>query len=195
MKNNVLVKFDNEKEARAFEKDCIEILKKKKYSKPYNEYWYKEPGRWHFKSFLYILLWIIITTLLIRFFVVQFQKKPEPRVITNVVTVTGDTYQVTLNTNTLPAIGSMVYYYNSEIVMQSNAKLNQIRVDSDGITRFNICTQDEFNKICLLEKPWQVKWNYDEDRCQKRSEPEYSDCFDTSIIGSSEQELKNALCL
>lgn len=193
---NYLVSFDKEKEAKEFDKDCTEILKHKKYSKPYTEYDVTVPARWHFKNFLYILGGIVMVALVIRFFVVRFQHKPEPITITNTVTVTGNTYNVTLDTKKLPAIGSLVYYYDSTITVQKWAKLNQIRVDSDGMTRFNICKPNESERTCLVEgdrscPEWETCW---EPWCKVWNEPPYTDCFDTSIIGETEQQLRDWIC-
>lgn len=186
MENNVLVKFDDEKEARAFEKDVIAILKKKKYSKYYSEYWYKEPSRWHFKSFLYVLVSLILAATTILFFVRHFQHKPEPITIIDTQIVTGNTYEVILNTNKLPAIWDMVYYYDKTISVQSWAKLNQIRVDADGIIRYNICLQQEV--WCNDEYDGDYYWE-----C-KTPIYEWNNCFDISIIGSTEAELREWIC-
>lgn len=121
-----------------------------------------------------------------------------PKTVTETVIVTGNTYEVTINTTKLPAIGSLVYYYDATIAVQHWAKLNQIRVDSDGITRYNLCTQAIVSSDELCESRIDDKNNCDEvgcaQKCTHRYPIPYDQCFDTSIIWSTEQDLRDWIC-
>lgn len=153
----------------------------------------------NFKEFLYVLWWIIACLLIVFVFYWGFTKKPEPIIKTNTITVTGNTYEVTIDTKKIPAIGSLVYYYDATISVQKWAKLNQIRVDADGITRYNICLPKEEDRTCLVENPKRDPMNNDNanewlEYCVQRNEVPYTNCFDTSIIGSTEQTLRDWIC-
>lgn len=182
MNNIIAFAFKKEKEAKKFLNKSKKILIEGDFAELYDQYIEAVPGwRW-FKSFLYIVTGFTIVCLLIRWWVFLFWKK---MVVQTTVTevVTGDIYNVTLDTKQIPAIGSLVWYYNNEIVPQSWAELMQIRIENDWVIKYNLC-----DTITELES--RSCW----EDCTEYFHPEYWNCFDTTIIASTEQWLKDALC-
>jgi len=201
---NLKVSFSNEEEKKLF------IKQSKAYYDKRDDWFYFEynedssleertaNAKQNWKEFLYVVWWVVLCALIVWFFIVQFSKKPEPIIKTNTVTVTGNTYQVTIDTKKLPAVGSLVYYYDNTITAQKWAKLNQIRVDADGITRFNVCLQAEkWDDNCTTWKDTNQdcddQWKNCNRECTARDVP-YNNCFDISIIGETEQDLKDWIC-
>jgi hypothetical protein len=198
---NLKVSFWNEEEKDAF------IKQSKKYYEKRDDWYYFEYDedtleqrqakfQQNWKEFLYVLGWIIACLLIVFVFYWGFTKKPEPIIKEITTVVTGNTYPVTIDTRKIPAIWSFVYFYDSTITVQKWAKLNQIRIDSDGIIRYNLCTQwtqGDDNCINWVDD----KNNCDEmwcDRiCTKYVIP-YDQCFDTSIIWKTEQDLRDWIC-
>lgn len=157
----------------------------------------KKQANQNFKEFLYIIGWITMIALIIWFFVAQFRKQPEPIIKTNEIYITGNIYEVTMDTKKLPAIWSLVYYYDNTMTIQSWAKLEQIRIDSDWVTRYRICLQEPAMAQCMeeYEDNRYPSGQHKDERCRERSNAPYSNCFDTVLIGNTTQWLKDNMCM
>ena len=199
---NLKVSFGNEKEKEDFIKQS-----KAYYEKRDDGYYFEYENaktlterqasfKQNWKEFLYVLAAIAMIAIILTTVIVVTKHKPEPIIKTNTVVVTGNTYEVTLDTKKIPAIWNLVYYYDSTISAQSWAKLNQVRIDSDGIIRYNICTQwGKWDDSCT--KFIEDKNDCYDGKCTQKCvawDIPYDQCIDTSIISNILQWLKDGIC-
>ena len=153
MSYNVLTKFTDKAEADRFIKHGEDYYKKK----DGYHFDYTRPAKDNFKDFLYVIWWLAIITLIVWLCYLWFSSKSfinRPN-ITNVV----------LDQQELPAIWEKVYFYGWDMKIYNDRTLNQIRIDSDWVVKYNICLTDYINN-----------------------------CFDTLYVATTEQWLKEWLC-
>lgn len=193
MSYNLLFKFKDKKDASIYKKEASKI--DNEYNGELIDNYFK-PREDVFKDFLYIIWSIVIIVWVIWMFIYLFMLKPDPVTVVDTQYITGNTYQVNIEWKKFQTIGSLVYYYDTELNVLSWAKLTSINLLEDWKTQYNICRQfPETDEHCLDRV--EDKDNCDEGWCATKCElydKTYSDCFTTSIVWATEAELNSSIC-